>query len=209
MNLQYKKKRRKGGSLVLADEQLLLEDYMKMNDKGRNMLETPRLILRQWEAKDRAPFAALNADSDVMRFFPAPLEKAESDNLADRFSEGIAERGWGFWAVELKETHQFVGCVGLHPQPDKFHFSPCTEIGWRLAKAYWHQGLALEAAQASLAFAFDVLALNEVVSFTSVLNKPSEDLMIRIGMNKTEEFTHPALPPDHRLAQHVLYRLCR
>ena len=173
------------------------------------MLETSRLILRQWEAKDRAPFAALNANSDVMRYFPAPLQKAESDNLADRFSEGIAERGWGFWAVELKETHQFVGCVGLHPQPDKFHFSPCTEIGWRLAKAYWHQGLALEAAQASLAFAFDVLALNEVVSFTSVLNKPSEDLMIRIGMNKTEEFTHPALPPDHRLAQHVLYRLCR
>ncbi|MDA4626578.1 GNAT family N-acetyltransferase, partial [Enterobacter hormaechei] len=73
----------------------------------------------------------------------------------------------------------------------------------------WHQGLALEAAQASLAFAFDVLALNEVVSFTYVLNKTSENLMIRLGMNKTEEFTHPALPPDHRLAQHVLYRLCR
>ena len=105
MNLQYKKKRRKGGSLVLADEQLLLEDYMKMNDKGRFMLETSRLILRQWEAKDRAPFAALNADSDVMRFFPAPLLRTESDNLAARFQEGIIERGWGFWAVELQELH--------------------------------------------------------------------------------------------------------
>lgn len=173
------------------------------------MLEKPRLILRQWEAKDRAPFAALNADSDVMRFFPTPLQKAESDNLVDRFSEGIAARGWGFWAVELKETHQFVGCVGLHPQPDKFHFSPCTEIGWRLAKAYWHQGVALEAAEACLTFAFEELALSEVVSFTSVLNTPSEKLMIRLGMNKAEEFVHPALPSAHRLAQHVLYRLCR
>lgn len=145
------------------------------------MLETSRLILRQWEAKDRAPFAALNADSDVMRFFPAPLLRTESDNLAARFQEGITERGWGFWAVELQETHQFVGCVGLHPQPDKFHFSPCTEE----------------------------LALTEVVSFTSVLNKPSENLMIRLGMSKAEEFVHPALPPDHRLAQHVLYRLIR
>lgn len=125
------------------------------------------------------------------------------------FQEGITERGWGFWAVELQETHQFVGCVGLHPQPDKFHFSPCTEIGWRLAKSFWHQGFALEAAEACLTFAFEELALTEVVSFTSVLNKPSENLMIRLGMSKAEEFVHPALPPDHRLAQHVLYRLIR
>lgn len=142
-------------------------------------------------------------------FFPAPLLRTESDNLAARFQEGITERGWGFWAVELQETHQFVGCVGLHPQPDKFHFSPCTEIGWRLARSFWHQGLALEAAEACLTFAFEELALTEVVSFTSVQNKPSENLMIRLGMSKAEEFVHPALPPDHRLAQHVLYRLIR
>ena len=94
-------------------------------------------------------------------------------------------------------------------KPDKFHFSPCTEIGWRLAKSFWHQGLALEAAEACLTFAFEELALTEVVSFTSVLNKPSENLMIRLGMSKAEEFVHPALPPDNRLAQHVLYRLIR
>ncbi|EFE08881.1 GNAT family N-acetyltransferase [Citrobacter youngae] len=171
------------------------------------MLETPRLIIRQWEDKDREPFAALNADPDVMRFFPSPLQKAESDLLADRFSDGIEARGWGFWAVELKETHQFVGSVGLHPQPDKFSFSPCTEIGWRLAKAYWHQGLATEAAEACLTFAFEELRLNEVVSFTSVLNKPSERLMKRLGMKKIAEFAHPALPAEHILAQHVLYQI--
>ncbi|WP_196208197.1 GNAT family N-acetyltransferase [Citrobacter sp. Res13-Sevr-PEB04-36] len=171
------------------------------------MLETSRLILRQWEIKDMAAFADLNADPDVMRFFPAPLTKQESDSLAERFSEGIEQRGWGFWAVESKETHEFVGCVGLHPQPDKFPFSPCTEIGWRLSKTYWHQGLAMEAAEVCLEYAFATLALNEVVSFTSVLNKPSERLMKRLGMVKMDTFPHPALPTSHRLSQHVLYRI--
>lgn len=173
------------------------------------MLETTRLILREWENKDLAPFAAQNADPDVMRFFPALLQKEESDNLVARFREGIEERGWGFWAAELKETHRFVGCVGLHPQPDKFAFSPCIEIGWRLGKAYWHKGLAKEAAEACLNYAFHVLELEEVVSFTSKLNTPSESLMKRLGMEKTEEFSHPALPLEHKLSQHVLYRIQR
>lgn len=173
------------------------------------MLETPRLILRQWEDRDKKPFAALNADPEVMRFFPATLTKTESDNLVEKFSEGIEVSGWGFWAVELKTTRQFVGCVGLYPQPDKFEFSPCTEIGWRLGKAYWHQGLAMEAAKTCLEFAFEELALDEVVSFTAKLNTPSERLMQRLGMKKTGEFMHPALPLDHRLAQHVLYRVMR
>ncbi|MBA7801466.1 GNAT family N-acetyltransferase [Citrobacter freundii] len=171
------------------------------------MIETSRLILRQWGKTDMAAFADLNADPDVMRFFPAPMTRQESDSLAERFRDGIEQRGWGFWAVESKETHEFVGCVGLHPQPDKFPFSPCTEIGWRLSKSYWRQGLATEAAEACLEYAFWVLALDEVVSFTSVLNKPSECLMKRLGMNKVEEFPHPALPTEHRLSQHVLYRI--
>ncbi|MDN0109037.1 GNAT family N-acetyltransferase [Yersinia mollaretii] len=173
------------------------------------MLETSRLILRQWEAKDLTPFAAQNADPDVMRFFPALLLREESDSLAAQFREGIAERGWGFWAVELKEARRFVGCVGLHPQPNKFVFSPCIEIGWRLGKIDWHKGLAMEAAQACLNYAFEVLALNEVVSLTSVLNTPSENLMKRLGMAKTGAFAHPALPLNHRLSQHVLYRIQR
>lgn len=172
-------------------------------------IETPRLLLRQWTPADLAPFAALNGDPEVMRFFPAPLTREESDTLAGRFREGIAERGWGFWAVEAKESGEFVGCVGLHPQPDRFAFSPCTEIGWRLAKAFWHQGLAHEAAAAALEFGFETLAQDEVVSFTSVLNTPSESLMKRLGMTRAGEFLHPALPPDHCLAEHVLYRKVR
>ena len=171
------------------------------------MIETSRLILRQWGKTDMAAFADLNADPDVMRFFPAPMTRQESDSLAERFRDGIEQRGWGFWAVESKETHEFVGCVGLHPQPDKFPFSPCTEIGWRLSKTYWHQGLAMEAAEACMQYAFTVLMLDEVVSFTSVLNKPSEHLMKRLGMKKEEEFPHSALPANHRLSLHVLYRI--
>lgn len=171
------------------------------------MIETPRLILRQWTSNDLAPFAELNGDPEAMRFFPAPLTREESDSLAGRFREGIAERGWGFWAVELKETGEFVGCVGLHPQPDRFTFSPCTEIGWRLVKAFWHQGLAQEAATACLAYAANELHLDEVVSFTSVHNLPSEKLMLRVGMEKRGKFFHPALPADHRLAEHVLYSI--
>ena len=171
------------------------------------MIETSRLILRQWTSDDLAPFADLNGDPEVMRFFPATLTREESDTLVARFREGIAERGWGFWAVELKESREFVGCVGLHPQPDKFAFSPCTEIGWRLAKAFWHQGIAQEAALACLTYAANELHLDEVVSFTSIHNLPSETLMQRLGMVKRGEFVHPALPAEHKLAEHVLYSI--
>ncbi|MCX8957658.1 GNAT family N-acetyltransferase [Erwinia psidii] len=168
------------------------------------MPETARLILRQWQAKDLAPFAAQNADTEVMQFFPAPLKREESDRLARGLADGINRRGWGFWAVELKETRQFVGCVALHPQPDKYAFSPCTETGWRLGKAFWHRGLAEETAQACLEYAFNALALHEVVAFTASVS-PSERLMKRLGMTRAGEFAHPDLPPDHRLSHHLLY----
>lgn len=172
------------------------------------MLETDRLILRQWKESDFEPFAALNADLDVMKFFPTTLSHQESNNLATKFKEMIdLNRGWGFWAVEMKATGEFIGSVGLANQPDRFDFSPCTEIGWRLSKKYWHQGIAKEAAKASLDYAFNVLNLDEVVSFTSIHNAPSENLMKRLGMHKQALFFHPALPTNHYLAQHVLYKL--
>ncbi|URQ61666.1 GNAT family N-acetyltransferase [Pantoea alhagi] len=174
------------------------------------MLETDHLILRQWTENDLQPFAELNADQEVMKYFPAVLSREESDKLANRFKDMINfNGGWGFWAVEMKATGEFVGCVGLVNQPDRFDFSPCTEIGWRLNKKFWGQGIAKEAAEASLAYAFNVLNLSEVVSFTSIHNTPSENLMKRLGMRKQALFLHPALPPDHYLAQHVLYKRSR
>ncbi|MBF8223351.1 GNAT family N-acetyltransferase [Halomonas sp. 328] len=173
--------------------------------------KTPRLRLRQWRESDLAPFAALNADPEVMAHFPALLSRAESDALAERIRERIAERGWGFWAVEAKaETSlqaSFIGFVGLHIPRDDLPFAPCVEIGWRLARPYWGHGYAREAAEAALAVAFDSLGLDEVVSFTSLDNHRSQAVMRRLGMRRAETFEHPALPPSHPLCLHCLYRL--
>ncbi len=170
-------------------------------------LETPRLILRQWKDTDFQEFYALNSDVDVMRYFPCVLSQRESDELANKFQTLIAENGWGFWAVELKENHQFIGFVGLQSQPTQFEFSPCVEIGWRLAQQYWHQGYATEAAKVCLKFAFEQLDLEDVVSFTAKLNVPSQKVMQRLNMQSISEFNHPKVEATHPLACHVLYRM--
>ena len=146
-------------------------------------IETARLRLRAWRADDFSAFAQLNADAQVMRYFPHPLTQTESDALAQMFQQFINQNGWGFWAVELKHSQEFIGFTGLHAQPECFDFSPCVEIGWRLDSKFWHQGYATEAAQACLYFAFSVLKLDEVVAFSAVQNRPSEAVMKRLGCN--------------------------
>ena len=170
-------------------------------------LETERLKLRAWQESDLQPFAELNADKDVMLYFPSVLTREQSDNLADKFQHLILDHGWGFWAVELKATGQFIGFTGLNTQPEQFIFSPCVEIGWRFAKQYWHQGYATEAAQACLKFAFETLQLKEVVSFTAVHNTASEHVMQRLGMQAMFEFNHPALTQESPLSRHILYKI--
>ncbi|MFW2146872.1 GNAT family N-acetyltransferase [Acinetobacter sp. TY1] len=170
-------------------------------------LETERLKLRAWQESDLQPFAELNADKDVMHYFPSVLTREQSDNLADKFQHLILDHGWGFWAVELKATGQFIGFTGLNIQPEQFIFSPCVEIGWRFAKQYWHQGYATEAAKACLKFAFETLQLKEVVSFTAVHNTASEHVMQRLGMQAMFEFNHPALTQESPLSRHILYKI--
>lgn len=170
---------------------------------------TERLRLRQWRADDRAPFARLNADPRVMAFFPATLSRAESDAVAERCAQGIAERGWGFWAAEERATGTLLGFVGLNvPRPD-LPCAPCVEIGWRLAHAHWGRGYAAEAARGALRMGFEDLALPEIVAFTAVPNLRSEAVMVRLGMRADGCFEHPALPPGHALRAHKLYRLQR
>lgn len=145
-------------------------------------LETKRLRLRQWRLADRKFFAALNSDSRVMAFFPSLLTRADSDALADRCQSLIDERGWGLWAVEIKATQEFIGFVGLNTPSAKLPFSPCVEIGWRLAFHQWGKGFALEAAREALHFGFDGLGLQEIVSFTALNNIRSRAVMMRLGM---------------------------
>ncbi len=174
------------------------------------MFETEHLRLRQWQASDRAPFAALNGDPVAMAFFPATLTRAQSDALADRIEGLIAERGWGFWAVEVKATGAFAGFTGLHvPKPD-LPFMPCVEIGWRLLPEFWGRGFATEAAREALRVGFETLGLAEIVSFTAVSNTRSWAVMERLGMTRDEAtFEHPTVPEGHVLREHYLYRLGR
>lgn len=173
-------------------------------------LNTERLRLRAWQDSDLAAFAALNADPQVMRYFPSPLSAAASETQAAAIRQFMQQHGWGLWAVELPGHVPFIGFVGLAQVGDDLPLSPCVEIGWRLAAAHWGHGYASEAARAALNHAFSQLQLPEVVSFTAVVNHPSRRVMERIGMRCAEEyFDHPRLPPGHRLRRHVVYRLNR
>jgi RimJ/RimL family protein N-acetyltransferase len=175
------------------------------------ILETERLRLREWRELDLAPFAALNADPQVMEFLPGPLDRVESDALASRIRAHFTRHGYGLWAVEAPGVADFIGFVGMSVPNFQAHFTPCVEIGWRLAHGYWGNGYATEAARATLAFAFRGLALDEVVSFTVPLNWRSRRLMERLGMTRSasDDFAHPTLPEGHPLRSHVLYRLGR
>ncbi len=173
-------------------------------------LETPRLRLRAWRDADLEPFAALNADPRVMEFCPASMTRAESDAMADKIRSLMSERGWGFWAVEIKEGASFAGFVGLHIPNVSLPFSPCVEVGWRLAAAHWSKGYATEAARAAIGFGFGTLGLEEIVSFTAAGNARSRRTMERLGLcNHGQVFEHPTLPEAHPLRRHVLYRLHR
>lgn len=172
------------------------------------MLKTKRLLLRQWTQDDLIPFAKICADIDVMEYYPRPLTSEESDSFALRIHSLIQDRGWGFWAIETLDTHQFIGFVGLHIPKENFPFSPCIEIGWRLDKDYWGHGYATEAANESLRYAFEELALSEVVSFTSAVNLRSQSVMKKIGMvNTGMDFLHPNIKEDDWLCRHVLYKI--
>lgn len=172
-------------------------------------LNTPRLTLRPWRATDLEPFAALNGDPRVMEYMPAPLTRDESNAFAARAAAGLEARGFGLWALELRAAGEFLGYVGLNVPSFEAHFTPCTEIGWRLGAVHWGRGFATEAARECLRFAFETLALGEVVSFTVPENVRSRAVMERLGMSRDldGDFDHPRLPREHRLCRHVLYRL--
>lgn len=173
-------------------------------------LETSRLRLRQWNVTDREPFAELNADPRVMEFFPSVLDRKASDELADRSQFRIAERGWGLWAVERKLDRVFIGFVGLEVPPPTLPCAPCVEVGWRLGFAHWGQGFATEAATGVLRAGFEVVGLEEIVSFTSLINLRSQGVMERLGMTRdVETFDHPSVTSGDRLREHCLYRLTK
>jgi RimJ/RimL family protein N-acetyltransferase len=172
---------------------------------------TARLILRPWRDEDVPAFAALNADPEVMEHFPNTLDRAESDTRVEGIRAHFARHGFGLWAVEVPGVAPFIGFVGLSIPTFEAPFTPCVEIGWRLARAFWGQGYATEAARAVLKFGFETLCLAEIVSYTVPANRRSRAVMERIGMTRDPlaDFDHPLLPEGHPLRRHVFYRVGR
>jgi RimJ/RimL family protein N-acetyltransferase len=174
-------------------------------------LRTERLVLRPWRDEDFASFAALNADPRVMEFFPRTYNADESAEGMARIRGHFATHGFGLWAIQPIQGGPIIGMAGLAVPSFQAHFTPCVEVGWRLAVEHWGHGYATEAARAALAFGFNRLNLPEVVSFTTVKNRRSRRVMERLGMSHTpdDDFMHPAIPDGHSLRPHVLYRLTR
>ena len=169
-------------------------------------MTTIPISLRQWNDQDLEPYAAMNADMEVMRYFPNPLTIAESKESLSRLRAGIDQRGWGLWAVEV--DGEFGGFTGLAEPKFTAHFTPCVEIGWRFRREFWGRSIAYSAALIAQSFAFQKLKVSELVSFTSAINSRSRRLMERLGYtrNESDDFLHPALAEDSPLRLHVLYR---
>lgn len=175
------------------------------------VLQTERLVLRGWRAADRAPFAAINADPDVARYLGGALTREQSDALVDRIVAKFAADGFGLWCVSRRDDpdDECIGFVGITPPGFTATFTPCVEIGWRLARSQWGAGLAPEAAAAALQHGFETVGLDEILSFTAVDNAKSRRVMEKLGMrhDPADDFDHPNLPEGHPLRRHVLYRM--
>ncbi|HXH61970.1 MAG TPA: GNAT family N-acetyltransferase [Fimbriimonadaceae bacterium] len=172
-------------------------------------IETERLLLRRWREEDLDPFRRMNADPVVMEHFPAPLTAEQSDVFVEKIARHFEEHGYGLWAVEVKGGAPFIGYVGLWTQSFEAPFTPCVEVGWRLAADHWGRGYATEGGRASIDLGFHHAALDEIVSMTAVENARSIRVMQRLGMthDPADDFDHPRIEPGHRLRRHVLYRI--
>jgi ribosomal-protein-alanine N-acetyltransferase len=165
--------------------------------------------MRRWRDEDRPLFAAMNADPRVMEFFANPLGRPQSDAMVDRIEANFDKRGFSLWAIEVPGVASFIGFAGLAVPDFTAPFTPCVEIGWRLAAEHWGRGYATEAAGLALDHGFRKLGFREIVAFTTVANQRSRAVMKRLGMryDPVDDFDMPTLPENHTLRQHVLYRL--
>lgn len=171
--------------------------------------ESERLGFRQWKEEDKLPFAIMNSNNEVMRYFPNTLSRQESDMFINRIVKHFEKQGYGLWAVEVKETQEFIGFIGFFNATFEADFTPCVEIGWRLDNRYWNRGYATEGAKVCLEYAFSKLKLSEIYSFTAQINEPSINVMKKIGLKEVGSFNHPRVEEDSPLRLHVLYKIDR
>lgn len=170
-------------------------------------LETPRLILRDWQDDDLPPFTEMNGDAEVMEYFVKPLTAAESSAFFLRIRNELADLGYGLYAVERKTDGKLLGLTGFHRISFEADFTPGTEIAWRLIREAWGNGYATEAAAACLKYADKRLGFREIYAFTTLRNHRSERVMQKTGMQRIGTFDHPLLDARHPLRKHVLYKI--
>ena len=173
------------------------------------IFKSERLGFREWTEDDTDPFIALNSDSDVMEYFESIRTQKETLDLLIKIKNHHQRFGFCLYAVEFLEESKFIGFIGFMPDSMGLDISPCIEIGWRLDKAYWNRGLATEGAKRCLEYAFNLLKIKEIYSCTALINKRSERIMQKIGMNFVKNFNHPNVTSGHKLMQHVLYHIQR
>jgi ribosomal-protein-alanine N-acetyltransferase len=169
--------------------------------------ESDRLGFRFWNDEDSVPFSRMNANNKVMQYFPSVLNKEQSDKFIERIMDHFKDYGYGLWAVDIKETHDFIGFIGFYTAKFESCFTPCVEIGWRLDEKFWNKGYATEGAIKCLDYGFNILGLNDIFSFTSKINKPSINVMKKIGLIEQDTFLHPNISEDNPLRPHVLYKI--
>ena len=169
------------------------------------LFESERLGFRYWEDEDCEFYTTLCQDKKVMEFFPHIPSELEARGEMFYIDDKLRTAGYGFWAVELKETQQLIGDIGMQKVPFESFFTPAFEIGWRVAQKYWRQGLATEGASCILEYALEKNITNKIVSYTAKQNIPSQALMQKLEMTYVGEFNHPHLEEDHPLSVHILY----
>lgn len=173
----------------------------------RYLFKSERLGFRNWKSSDLSGMAKINADSEVMKFFPQTQNSSDTQDFIERMQKQFTEYGYCYFAVELLADSTFIGFIGIAYQTYKADFTPCTDIGWRLSQEYWGKGYATEGAKRCLEYAFQDLALDKVLSIAPKNNENSEAVMTKIGMSKVKEFDHPLLLDDSRLKVCVLYEI--
>jgi RimJ/RimL family protein N-acetyltransferase len=176
---------------------------------GRYLFTSERLGFRSWEMHDIAAMAAINADPQVMEFFPTTQDMQQTEAFVMRMQQQMTEKRYCYFAVEKLDDHAFIGFIGLSDKTFEAAFTPCVDVGWRLARSAWGHGYATEGAKRCLEYGLHELGLREIYAIAPLINIKSEGVMKKIGMNKVCEFVHPQLPGDKRLRDCVVYVLLR
>ncbi|CAM1368445.1 GNAT family N-acetyltransferase [Tenacibaculum xiamenense] len=171
------------------------------------LFKSKRLGFRNWKESDKPKMGMINSDPKVMEYFPKIPTQQETNQHIDRMRTQFSENGYCYFAVDKLENGEFIGFIGIAEQTFESDFTPCVDIGWRLARTEWGQGFATEGAKRCLEYAFNEIGLRNIKSICPEINDKSESVMKKIGMKKTKSFYHPLLSEYKELQKCVLYEI--